>query len=520
MQQKTGERFPAVSLKGSGAAVLAATIGASSMAFIDGSIVPIALPAIQGDLGADFATLQWIVNIYTLFLGALVLVGGAYGDTLGRRRIFLIGTVLFVAASALCGLAPTSALLVAGRALQGIGAALMVPQSLAIISASFPEATRGRAIGTWTAASALTTSIGPPLGGLLIDLLSWRAAFLINLPIGVAVIWLTLTRVPETRSGSTQAVDLAGGVLATVGLGALTAALVYWPTRGIGDLVVGGGFAVAAVTLVAFVAWEARARAPIMPLGLFRDPVFAGINLLTVLLYGALSGALFLAPYTLIGLYGYTATEAGLSLLPMGIAIALFARRFGAIGDRIGPKLPMVGGAVVVALSFAWFGWTEAAGGYWVGVFGPMLGIGLGMAAAISPLTTTVMNAVEDRLSGTASGINNAAARIAGLLAVAVTGALMTVLYSRALATSLPTLGLDAGIAPKILAAADRLLDVPLPSGLAAEAAARLKAALGAAYAEALRAAILMNAALAAAAALIGAALPLKAGAGPRHGQR
>ena len=478
-------------------AILAATIGGSAMAFIDGSVVQIALPAIQADLGADFTTLQWIVNIYVLFIGALVLVGGAYGDSLGRRRVFAAGTALFVLASALCGLAPGSVWLVAARALQGIGSALMIPQSLAIIAAAFPEERRGRAIGTWAAASALTTALGPTLGGLLVDLFSWRAAFLINLPVGAAVLWLTMTRVPESRAPGAAPVDLVGGILVTVGLGALTVGLVHLADHGIGSALVLSGFAVAIVTLPAFVWWEGRIRAPMMPLGLFRDRTFAGVNILTVLLYAALSGALFIVPYTLIGLRGYTAAEAGLSLLPMGLAIGLLSRVFGGLGDRIGGRLPMVIGSAVVAASAAWLGWTGAAGGYWMGVFGPILGIGFGMAVVIAPLTTTVMNAVDDAHSGAASGINNAAARVAGLLSVAITGALLAVQFGAALKIQLA--GVDQAAA--ILAQADRLLDTPIPPGPAAD---RIRQAFAAAYEVAFRWGMGLNVVLAALAAAVG----------------
>lgn len=485
------------------AAILAATIGGSAMAFIDGSVVQIALPAIQADLGADFTTLQWIVNIYVLFIGALVLVGGAYGDSLGRRRVFAAGTAIFVLASAFCGLAPGSLWLVAARAVQGIGSALMIPQSLAIIAAAFPEERRGRAIGTWAAASALTTAIGPTLGGVLVDLFSWRAAFLINLPVGAVVLWLTMTRVPESRAAGAAKVDLVGGILVTLGLGALTIGLVHLGDHGVGSGLVLAGFAVAVIALPVFIWWEGLIAAPMMPLGLFRDRVFAGVNILTVLLYAALSGALFIVPYTLIGLRGYTAAEAGLALLPMGLAIGLLSRVFGGLGDRIGGRLPMVAGSGLVAASAAWLGWTGAAGGYWIGVFGPISGIGLGMAVVIAPLTTTVMNAVDDAHGGAASGINNAAARVAGLLSVAITGAVLAVQFGAGLKGQLG--GVDQAAA--VLAQANRLLDTPIPAGLAPEVAQRVRQAFAAAYEGAFRWGMGLNVALAALAAVIGLVL-------------
>lgn len=484
-------------------AVLAATIGASSMGFIDSSIVPIALPAIQADFPADLSTLQWVVNIYTLFLGALVLVGGAYGDTLGRRRIFLVGTALFVASSASCGLAPSAQALIAARGLQGLGAALMVPQSLAIISASFPDDRRGKAIGTWSAASALTTALGPPAGGLLVDLLSWRAAFLVNIPIGAAVLWLAWRSVPESRAARPQPVDLPGGILATVSLGAATIALIDAPLQGVASPRVAAALALAVLSGLAFVAWEARTPSPMMPLGLFRSRVFALVNVATVLLYGALTGVLVLLPYTLIELRGYNALQAGAALLPLGLIIGLLARFFGGLGDRIGARLPMAIGSTVVAASTAWLAFTAAGGSYWIGVFGPLTGIALGMSGLVAPLTTTVMNAVPADRSGTASGINNAAARSAGLLAVALTISLTTALFAAGLSRSLPAL-LPPDQVAAVMAQAGQLLDISLPGSApaAAETLARL------AYERAFFVVTLVLAALALAAGLVSLALP------------
>lgn len=488
--------------------VLVATITASSMAFIDGSVVQITLPAIQRDLGADFATLQWVVSIYNLFLGALVLVGGALGDSIGRRRVFLIGSGLFVAASVACGLAPSSALLVGARAVQGVGAALMVPQSLAIIAATHPEAIRGRAIGTWAAASALTTAIGPPLGGFLVDTLSWRAAFLINLPVGLFALWATLRAVPESRAVPAKPVDWLAGVLATVGLGGLTAGLVYLPLRGAGDAVVIAGFAAAVVAIPAFLAWETRVRDPMVPLALFRNRTFTLVNLLTVLLYGALSGALFVVPYTLIGLGGYTAAEAGTAMLPMAVAIGLLSRAFGSVGDRFGPRPPLVIGSAIVAAATAWLAVTRTEGGYWIGVFGPLLGIGFGMSIVISPLTTAVMNSVGDALSGTASGINNAAARVAGLVAVAVTGALAVAVFRPELATLLAASAADPATAAALNAQSDRLLEMPALATLAPAAREAVAPVVADAYRFAFVVAVAVNAGFAALAAAVGLLLP------------
>lgn len=486
------------------AAVLVATIGASSMAFIDGSVVHIALPAIQTDLGADFATLQWIVNVYALLLGALVLVGGAYGDRFGRRLIFLLGTAVFVAASVLCGVAPGGTTLIAARALQGVGAALMVPQSLAIIAASFPPATRGRAIGTWAAAAGLTTALGPPLGGLLVDLGSWRATFLINLPIGIVVLWLGFALVPESRNDKAHRADLAGGLLAALALGGLSIALIHVADLGWHDPIVIGGAVTAIIGLPLFI-WHERRLGDdaMMPLVLFRDSVFFRVNLLTVLLYGALGGVLFVVPYTLIGLWGYTATQAGLALLPMALTIGILSRPFGSLGDRIGTRLPMIVGPAIVAMAFVWLATTRGAGDYFVGVLGPALGIGLGMAIVISPLTTTVMNALGDAYSGTASGINNAAARVAGLLAVAISGALMVALYPQVLGALVQDAGLPETVRSAALATSHRLLDAPIPAE-----APGLGDLMNRAYADSLTWVLLFNAVLAALSAVLAIGLP------------
>jgi EmrB/QacA subfamily drug resistance transporter len=494
--------------KGHSLPVLVATIGASSMAFLDGSIVQIALPAIQADFGADFVTLQWVVNVYVLMLGSLVLVGGAYGDQIGRRCIFLIGTSLFVAASLFCGLAPSALLLVWARALQGIGAALLVPQSLAIIAASFPPQVRGGAIGIWAAASALTAAIGPPIGGFLVDSLSWRAVFLVNVPIGVTVLLVTLGGVPESRSPMAKSVDLGGGALAILSLGGLATGLVYFPDRGSGDALVEGAFGLSIAALAAFLLWESRTAYPMVPLNLFANRLFARTNLLTLFLYGSFVGTLFLIPYTLIGLYKYSATRAGLALLPLGLSIASLARFFGVIGDRYGVRKPLIGGTFLVAAATAWLALSEAAGPYLVGTFGPILCLGIGMAMVITPLTTTVMNALDQNYAGTASGINNAAGRIAALLAIAVIAALMAEGFAGALQRQLVALQIPADLAEALLSKADRVLAVPLPDGLATDQAALLRQAIGAAYRTAFRYAMAFNFVLASAALLVALGLP------------
>ena len=402
--------------------VLAATILASAMAFIDGSVVTIALPAIQSGFAASFPTVQWVVNGYTLMLGALILVGGGLGDRLGRRRLFIAGTAVFALASIVCAAAPTAATLVAARVVQGIGAAALVPQSLAIISACFPRDVRGKAIGTWAAASAVTTALGPALGGFLIDTLSWRFAFWINIPLSAAALWLTVLYVPETRDPQARGpIDWLGATLAIVALGALTLGLTRLSEETDGRaltiaLLIAGGLAI-----LPFLAVETRAGNPVMPLDLFRSPVFAGANVYTLLLYGSLAGVLFLLPFDLIERRGLSAAEVGLTMLPIGAIIGVFSRRAGGAADRHGARPFLTAGALSVAL--ACLGLALIIDTFWLGVLLPVLVLSAGMAAVVSPLTAAVMNSAPDARSGAASGINNAASRVAGLLAVAVLGA-------------------------------------------------------------------------------------------------
>jgi EmrB/QacA subfamily drug resistance transporter len=412
--------------------VLAATILASAMAFIDGSVVTIALPAVQADLGADFRGLQWIVNGYTLMLGALLLVGGGLGDRLGRRRVFVAGIALFALASVVCAAAPTTAILIAGRVVQGIGAAALVPQSLAIIAAAYPKDVRGAAIGTWAAASAITTALGPPVGGFFVDALSWRAAFWINLPLAAGAIWLSWRHVPESRSDDAKGrIDWLGAGIAVAALGALTLGLTFLSEEEGGRLPLGiACVAAGALGIVLFLLVERRAADPIMPLGLFRSRVFTGTNIVTLFLYGSLSGVLFLLPFELIERRGLSATEVGLALLPFGLVIGLFSRFAGAAADRLGAWPFLAAGSVVVGLGCAGFALNVA--NFWAGVMLPILLLAAGMAAAVAPLTTAVMNSVPDAQSGAASGVNNAASRLAGLLAVAILGAVAAVVFAGA----------------------------------------------------------------------------------------
>lgn len=400
--------------------VLPVTILGSSMGFIDGSVVNVALPSMQASFSGSLATMQWIVNGYMLMLASLILLGGAIGDRYGRRRGFIIGLVIFAVASAACGFAPTAGWLIFGRLLQGVGAALLVPASLAIIGGAYPRKERGRAIGTWAAAAGIMTVLGPPLGGWLVDFTGWRAIFFINPPIAAVTLILAMRLPPDGASRRQQRLDIAGSVLAVLALGLLSYGLI---TLGEGETTIGLAAILASVpTAIAFGMVEARKTAPMLPLSLFRDRSFLGANVMTVLLYAALSAALFFLPFLLMRVHGYTATQAGSAMLPFSILIGLGSRWTGGLTDRLGPRPPLVFGALLAAAGYALLAMTGEMSNYWTGYLPGLLLLGAGMTVAIPPLTTTVFSSSPEEMSGTASGINNAAARGGGLVAVAAIG--------------------------------------------------------------------------------------------------
>jgi len=400
--------------------VLPVTILGSSLPFIDGSVVNVALPAIDKDLHADLATIQWVVNGYMLTLASLILIGGAAGDRFGRRDVFIIGLVGFAIASAACGLAPSAFWLVVARVFQGAAAALLVPASLAIISASYKGEARGPAIGTWAAAAALTTALGPVLGGWLVDHIGWRSIFFINVPIAAVAVVLALRLHKDPGEADNLPLDLAGAVLAVMALGLLSYGLIA-----LGEGAWRRGLVAVLLSLpvaLLFVGAERRAAAPMMPLSLFNNANFSGANGLTLFLYAALTASLFLLPLLLINAHGYSATAAGAAFLPFSVIMGFGSRYAGRLVDMVGARWPLIVGPSVTAAGFALLGVSGGDTNFWRGFFPGLVVIGIGMTISVAPLTTVVLNAVPDAQSGIASGINNAVARAAGLVAVAALG--------------------------------------------------------------------------------------------------
>nr|WP_298728348.1 MFS transporter [uncultured Steroidobacter sp.] len=485
--------------------VLAATIVGSSMAFIDTSVVNVALPAIQGDLSAAVREAQWVVNAYMLMLGALLLVGGAAGDRFGRRRVFIIGITIFAAASVACAWAPDATALIAARAVQGIGGALLVPGSLAIISAMFPEAERGRAIGTWAGASALTTALGPVLGGWLVDTWSWRVIFLINVPIAAVAVALAIWRMPESRDESSDvAVDWLGGALAVVALGALAYGLTLASENGWMRAPVLGSLAVAIVTLGSFLWREARARTPMMPLELFRSKDFSGANLITLLLYFALGGVMFFVPFNLIRIQGYSAAMAGAAFLPFSLIMGVLSRWSGGLIEQYGARKLLTVGPTIVAVGFALLAVPGIGGPYWTTFFPAMVVIGFGMAVSVAPLTTSVMRAVDDRHAGVASGINNATARVAGMLAVAVLGMIAVAAFGRAVDARVDRISMSNETRALVRAEVPKLAEAQPPGSIDGEQRDAVKRAFNESFVYSFRIVALIAAALALASAVCG----------------
>jgi EmrB/QacA subfamily drug resistance transporter len=481
--------------------------------FIDGTIVNVALPAIQQDLHATASEMQWVVESYTLFLASLLLVGGSLGDHFGRRRIFMIGVAIFAVASAGCALSSEVHMLILVRGLQGIGGALLVPGSLALISASFPKQERGRAIGTWSGFSGITAAVGPVVGGLLVDHYSWEWAFLINIPLAIVVLTIGWRYLPESRTIAARALDGWGSFLATVGLGGVVYAFIEAPARHWGSAAVLAALLTGCAAMALFALVEWRVRSPMVPLSLFRIRNFAGANLLTLWLYAALGGSLFFFPLNLIQIQGYSATGAGAALLPFIVIMFILSRWAGRLVDRVGSKLPLVAGPAIAAGGFALFALPGIGGDYWVTFFPAVVVLGLGTAITVAPLTTTVMNAIGEDLAGIASGVNNAVSRTAALLAIAVFGMVMAGVFESSLNGKLEAMDVSREVVTFLKGQRNRLAGTALPSNLAETSAAMLKRAVGESYVAGFRWIMLLSAGLALMSAL--AAWMMIGGKGP-----
>jgi EmrB/QacA subfamily drug resistance transporter len=498
--------------------VLAAAILGSSMAFIDGSVVNVALPAIQAELGTSVSGAQWVVNAYMLMLSALILVGGAAGDRFGRRRVFALGVTGFTAASVACGLAPGGGALIAARAVQGMGGALLVPSSLAVISAAFPNGERGRAIGTWAGFSALTTALGPLLGGWLVDMSSWRLIFFVNLPVGAATLWLVLSRVPESRAEFDAPKDWRGGAVGDLGLGALAQGLTAGATRAWTQPAVAGSLGAGVVLLATFVRHESRTASPMVPLHLFRSRSFGGANAMTFLLYFALGGALFFLPFNLIRIQGYSPTYAGAAFLPFTLVLGVLSRWSGGLVERYGARAPLTIGPIIAAVGFALLALPGIGGTYWTTFFPGMAVLGLGMAVSVAPLTTTVMGAVPDRYAGAASGINNAIARIAGMLAVAILGTVAVWVFGATLDRRLAASHVPPIIRQALAREASRLAEARVPAVAGSELQAQLARHLAESFVSSFRVIMLTAAALAVLSAVCAAFTISRVRTGPARG--
>jgi EmrB/QacA subfamily drug resistance transporter len=498
-----GARAPHQPQRSAEAWVLAASILGSSMAFIDGTVVNVTLPVLQNALGATAIEVQWVVESYALCLASLLLLGGALADKLGRRGIFVLGVGLFAAASIGCGVAPNIRWLIVARAVQGLGAALLVPTSLALLGAYFPPERRGRAIGKWSAFSAAAAGIGPVLGGWLVQVGSWRWVFWINVPIAAITLAITWRRVPESRAPDAGRLDLVGACLATLGLGSLVFGLLEAPRLGFGNPLIVSALAGGALVLLAFVRVEARSSDPMVPLDLFRSRTFSGANLLTLLLYAGLGGALFFLPFDLIQVHRYSPAKAGAALLPLIALLSLLSGSAGRLVDRYGARGPLIIGPLIAAFGFGLLALPGTGGTYWTTFFPGITVLGLGMAVTVAPLTTTVMAAAGPERAGVASGVNNAVSRTASLLAIAVLGIVAYARFSRSLATRLNALGVPVEIRRLLAEEQGRLAAARVPPSLPPELKATIQGAIAGAFVDAFRLVMLLAAGLALAAAAI-----------------
>jgi EmrB/QacA subfamily drug resistance transporter len=483
--------------------VLAASILGSSMAFIDGTVVNVALPVLQKALGATAIEVQWVVESYALCLASLLLLGGALADKLGRRRVFALGVAVFALASIGCGIAPNIRWLIGARAVQGLGSALLVPTSLALLGAYFPPDRRGQAIGKWSAFSAATAGLGPVLGGWLVQAASWRWVFWINVPIAAITLGITWRRVPESRAPDAGRLDLVGAGLATLGLGGLVFGLLEAPRLGFGHPLIVSALAGGVLFLLAFVRVEARSSHPMVPLDLFRSSTFSGANLLTLLLYAGLGGLMFFLPFNLIQVHHYSPAKAGAALLPFIALMSLLSGRAGRLVDRYGAKGPLIVGPLIAAVGFSLLASAGTSGSYWRTFFPGITVLGLGMAVTVAPLTTAVMAAAGPERSGLASGVNNAVSRTASLLAIAVFGIVAYARFGQGLARRLDALGVSPEVRRLLTQEQGRLAAARVPASLPPALQAKLQEAIAGAFTDAFRWVMLLAAGLAVASAAI-----------------
>jgi EmrB/QacA subfamily drug resistance transporter len=484
--------------------ILAATILGSSMAFIDSTIVNVALPALQASFHTTVVGVQWVVESYGLFLGALILVGGSLGDLFGRRLTFLVGVGIFASASIACGLASNIQQLVIARSVQGVGAAFLVPGSLSIISASFDEKTRAQAIGTWSGFTAITAALGPVLGGWLIEHASWRWAFLINVPLAAAVIAISLRHIPESRNAAARHVDWLGALVATLGLAGLVYGFIESTSLGWGHPLVFGSLIAGFACLIGFLLVEAKVSSPMVPLTLFQSRSFSGANLLTLFLYAALGIFFFLFPMNLIQVQGYSTTATGAAALPLILLMFFLSRWSGGLVTRYGPRAPLIVGPLIAAAGFALFAVPSVGASYWQAFFPAFVVLGLGMAISVAPLTTVVMSSVEQDRAGTASGINNAVARVTGVLAIAILGIVMVKVFSSSLNRSLAGGQLPPGILQYIRSNENKLAGLDLPFGLDTETTALIRVSVSHAFVFGFRTVMLICSGLSLASAAVG----------------
>ncbi len=477
--------------------VLLATILGSGMAFIDSTAMNVVIPVLQSELNATIPQVQWIMEAYALFMSSLMLLGGSLGDKFGRKKIFALGILLFTGSSMWCGLSPSTSQLIVARAFQGAGGALLIPGSLAIVNISFSDERRGRAIGIWSAFTAITTALGPILGGWLAQNLSWRFVFFINVPLAIIVLATLYWRIPESRRGNgEERLDIWGSLFATLGLGCIVFGLIDSANVGFGHskvvipLVAGGIF------ILSFLFHESRSSSPMMPLNMFKSKTFGGGNLITLLFWGAWSGAIFFIPFNMIQLQGYSAAGVGLAFVPLIVALFLVSPWAGGLVANYGAKPPLLVGTIMAAIGFYLFTLPGIGGSYWTTFFPAISVLGIGMAIIISPLTTAVMESVALRESGVASGINNTVGRIAGLLAIAIMGVFALSTFNRSLDVELSSLNIQEETRQSIDDQRIKILLIEIPEDISTEARTNLRNAINKSFLDSFRLMMMISAGL------------------------